>query len=335
MKAVMLRKTGKPTVLKIEEVPDPKPTENEILVKVKYSGVNYADLLSRQGLYSWAPKRPYIPGLEIAGEIIEKGKNVNNLEIGQRVFVGTQKGGYAEKLVTHKQYALPIPQNFSWEEAAAFGVQWFTAWVALYEMARVRPGEKLLVQAAAGGVGTAAVKLGNALKLQVFGTASTEAKRNFIEKIGAIPLKYDSFDISLKDNRPNCVIETIGGDIFKRSFNILAPMGRIIAIGATSLKINKWNPISLFKAWRGIPRVQLYQVLRKSRGFLGLHIGYMLKYPDILLPSWNKMIEVIEENNLHPVILKDHIFPMSEVSKAHQFIHDRKNIGKVLLDPSK
>ncbi len=336
MKAVVLDKTGKTNVLKISDVDKPKINDNQVLVKVKYSGLNYADLLSRQGLYSWSPKRPYIMGLEVVGEIIEIGKSVNDRSIGDRVLVGTQTGGYAEYIKTDSVYALPIPDSYSFEEAVSFGVVWFTAWVGLYEMARVRKGEILLVHAAAGGVGSGAVKLGLALGMKVYGTASTDEKRQVIRKMGAIPLKYDDFDqeLSKLGVKPDCIIETIGGDVYRRGFDALAPMGRIVLIGASGIQVNKWNPISLYRAWRDIPRTKMSRVLRRSRAFMGLHIGYMLDEPDRLIPSWQKMLDIMIENDLRPVFREEQIYPLSRVSEAHQFMHDRKNIGKIILDPS-
>jgi NADPH2:quinone reductase len=337
MKAVVLDKTGKPDVLKVTDVDKPTIDENQVLVKVKYSGINYADLLSRQGLYSWSPKRPYIMGLEAVGEIVEIGSTVTDKSIGDRVLVGKQHGGYAEYIVTDSIYALPIPDEYSFEEAVSFGVVWFTAWVGLYEMARVRKGETLLVHAAAGGVGIGAVKLGLALGMKVYGTASTEEKRNVIREMGAIPLKYEDFDQELNNigDQPDCIIETIGGDVYKRGFDILAPMGRIVLIGASGIQVNKWNPLSLYRAWKALPRARMSQVLRRSRAFMGLHIGYMMNDPDRLLPSWQKMLSIMIENKLKPVFREEQVYPLSRVSEAHQFMHDRKNIGKILLEPSK
>lgn len=336
MKAVVLKKTGGPNVLSITEIQKPVPGENEILVKIKYSGINYADLLTRQGLYSWAPKRPSIMGLEAVGEVVEKGINVKNHEIGDRVFVGVQQGGYAEYITVDAQFALPIPEFYSWEEAGAFGVQFFTAWIGLHEMARVREGEICLVHAAAGGVGTAAVKLALAHKMEVYGTASS-FKKNNVESMGATYLSYDNFDTELRklNKLPDCVIETIGGDVFKRSFDNLAPMGRVVIIGASGIQVNKFNPLSWYRAWKSFPKASMSQVLRSSRGFMGLHVGYLLNYPDSILPSWQRMIEVVETEKIRPVIRKDHIFPMSRAADAHQLMHDRKNIGKILLDPTR
>ena len=340
MKAIVLDKTGSSDVLQVTDVAQPQPTPDEILIKVKYSAINYADILSRQGLYSWSVKRPYIMGLEAAGEVVEIGANVpkDMIQIGDRVVFGGQNGGYAEYLTIHKDYILPAPDNYNWKETAAFGVVFFTSWVAMHEMARVRSGETLLVHSAAGGVGTAAIQLGVAHGMDVYGTASTAEKRKRVEELGATTaFSYDTFDSEMlaRDIRPNCVLETVGGEVYTKSFELLAPMGRVVLIGASSIKLNKWNPWSWYKAWKALPKAKMSGVLRRSRGFMGVHLGYLLAKPDILRPSWDRMLEVIEQHDIHPEIRDDHIFPMTQAGKAHDFINSRQNIGKVLLDPTK
>lgn len=337
MKAVILAKSGNSKILSVTETDISNPTENQIQLKVKYSGVNYADILSRKGLYSWSPKRPYIMGLEAAGEVVKKGSNVTDLEIGDRVIYGGQSGGYAEYINIDQSLALPAPEQFNWKECAAFGVTFFTSWIALHEMARVRENETLLVHSAAGGVGTATIQLAKAHNMKIYGTTSSESKFKTIEDLGATPLKYTNFDTELLNNniRPDCIIETVGGDVYTRGFEILAPMGRVVLVGVSSIKANKRNPFSMYKAWKALPKTSMGKVLRRSRGFMGVHLGYLLSQPEKLRPSWLEMLKVIEEHNLRPTIRDDHIFPMTEVGTAHDFIDNRKNIGKVLLDPTK
>lgn len=336
MRAVVLEDTGGPEVLQIQDVERPEPTDDEILVRVKYAGINYADILSRKGLYSWSPDRPYIMGLEAAGEVVEIGNNVDVVEVGDRVVYGGQTGGYAEYLTVHKDYILQAPEQYNWKELAAFGVNFFTSWVAIHEMARARRGETLLVHSAAGGVGTAAVQLGIAHDMEVYGTSSQPHKRDRVEELGATAFGYDEFDQQLRDRnvRPDCVIETVGGDVFDRSFDLLAPLGRVVLVGASGIKINKWNPISWIKAWRALPRAKMSDVLRRNRGFMGVHLGYLLADPDTLRPAWARMLDVIKEHDLRPEVREDQIFPLSQAGTAHEYIDNRQNIGKVLLDPS-
>lgn len=335
MKAVVLNKTGGPKVLQIEDVPNPELTPDGVKIDISFSGINYADLLSRQGRYRWSPKRPYILGLEASGTVSEVGDNVTRFKKGDKVLTGVQHGAYAEEVVAPERQVFHSPSHFSDEHAASFIATWGTSWIGLTEMARVRSGERLLVHAAAGGVGTAAILLGNALGLEVYGTASSSNKREFIESLGATALTYDNFDTEMKNTPPDCVIETIGGDIYKRSFKLLSPMGRVILIGATGIQINKWNVLSWYKAWKAMPKTNIQRVIKYSKAFMGVHVGYLLEQVENINQFTNPLFELVSKNNLSPIVHQDHIFPMSKVADAHQFIHDRKNIGKVLLIPNK
>lgn len=330
MKAVVLKKYGKPNVLSISEVEEPRIGPNDLLVKVHYAGVNYADLLSRQGLYSWAPKLPYILGLEASGTVEKVGESVSKFKVGDRVIVANNSGGYAEYISIHEDFALPLPETYDLKEGAAFVATFFTAWLSLTEMARVRKGEVLLVQSGAGGVGTAAIKLGRALGLTVYATTGSPHKQNLLKELGAIPLTYDNFDTEM-DLQPDTILETMGGDVFKRSMKILAPMGRLISIGGTSIQVNKWNPFSLYRAWRSLPRVSFKDLLRNSKGFMGIHVGYLRRFPDRILEPWNQLKKLVEEQDIKPVIDPNGIFPLERASDAHQYIHERKNQGKVIL----
>jgi synaptic vesicle membrane protein VAT-1 len=334
LKAVVLEKHGGPDVLQVKEILEPQINQDEIKIKIKYAAINYAEILSRKGLYSWAPKTPYILGLESVGEVIEIGENVKNIEIGQRTIVGSQSGNYAELTKIHKDYFLPPPDYLTWEEAAAFGVAFFTSWVAMHEVARVRRKERALIQAGAGGVGVAAIQLAKVFDMDVYATGSI-SKKSIIEELGATFLTYETFDKDLSDLKPDYILESVGGDVFKRSFNILAPLGRLVQIGGTSIRLNKYNPISLLRAYRSLPKATIRDVLRRSRGFMGLHVGYLMSKSDLLRPMWNQMIEVCENHKLKPIVETKAIFPMSLAGEAHEYIDNRKNIGKVLLDPSK
>jgi NADPH2:quinone reductase len=331
VRAVVLDKIGNPDVLKVSEIEDPIVKDNQVLVRTKYAGVNYADLLARQGLYSWSTKRPYILGFEGSGIVEELGKDVKQVEVGDNVIAAAQNGGYAELNAVDEKLALSYPDHFNFKEAAAYIATWGTAWVALYEMARVREGERLLVQAAAGGVGTSAVLLGQALGLEVYGTASTPEKRKFIEKLGAKALTYENFDKDLKNSPPNCVLESIGGDVYKRSNICLAPLGRIVLVGGSGIQVNRWNPYSWYKAWRALPRTNIGKVIKYSKAFMGLHIGRLIPLLDQMRPSLDKLNKVVSDNGFKPIVREDQIFDLENASAAHQFIHDRKNIGKVLL----
>ena len=333
MKAVVLNKFGGPDILKVTDIPEPIPSDDEIKVKVIYAGLNWAEILSRKGFYSWAPKLPYTLGMEGVGEVVECGKNISEVEIGDKVMIVGQYGSYAQYITIHKDILVKKPEYLSLKEGAAFTSNFITAWVGLNEMARVRPGEIGLVHAAAGGVGTAALQLGMAMGLKMYGTASPQ-KQEIVERLGATYLSYEGFHEELNGVRPDVILESIGGDVFKRSFDVLNPMGRIVLVGALSLKKPPlWNPFAWIKLYRDLPRVDIRNVLRRSRAFMGLHVGYLLADTEKLRTKYNEMMEVCVRHNLRPLVRDEAIFPMSKISDAHIYFEGRKSIGKVLIDP--
>jgi NADPH2:quinone reductase len=228
MKAIVLRKTGGPEVLKAEEVEEPTPGKGQVKVKIHFVGINYADILSRKGLYRWAVKRPYILGMEASGVIEEVGEGVDASRIGQRVMVGTQYGTYAEKIVLPEERAVPAMEHFSMEENAAFLVNYMTAWTALFTMAKLKPDDKVLITAAAGGVGTAAINLALKFGCKVYGLVGSEHKIDLIKSLGAsggFDYRQRSCFEKLRDatDGVDVVLELVGGDVFHESFNLINP----------------------------------------------------------------------------------------------------------------
>ncbi len=339
MKAVVLRKIGDASVLRVSDIPKPNiERDDEILVRLKAAGVNYADILSRRGLYGWAPKRPYILGLEGAGIVEEVGNGVTTVKEGDKVIVAVQSGTYAEYIKVTEHQMLPAVNGFTMEENAAFSVSYMTAHVALREMARVRPGETLLVQAAAGALGIATVQLAKTLGLKVAGTASKKEKIDFLKEKLKIDLvinyKEQDFLAEVKkwtnNMGVNCVLESVGGEVFKKSLKTLAPFGRIVIVGVSSIRFSKWNPLTWWHAWRTIPRVNVLKMLGQSQAVMAFHLGHVYsKRRDVLEQTWEDLIKTVKKHGLRPVI--DKTYPLEQVAKAHQRIEHRKNIGKVIL----
>ncbi len=176
MRGILLERPGPPSVLTVRDLPDPAPGAGEVVVRLTAIGVNYAEVLSRKGMYGWAPPRPYVLGMEGTGEVEAVGEGVSPAQRGQRVIVGAQSGCYAERVRVPAHQALPAIEGFSDEENAAFAVNSLTAWVALFEMARLRPTDTVLVTSAAGGVGSAAVQLALRLGCPVVGAVGSRAK---------------------------------------------------------------------------------------------------------------------------------------------------------------
>ncbi len=335
MKVFVLRKSGGPEILKQEDVEAPIPGKGEVLVRMHYIGINYAEILSRRGLYSWAVKRPYILGMEGSGIIEEVGEGVDSKRTGQLVMVGTKFGTYAEKIVVSEELAVPALENFNLEENASFLVNYMTAWISLFSMANLKPQDKVLITAAAGGVGTAAVQLASKVSNRVYGFVGSQEKIDLIKSLGAI----DGFNYRHEDYFKNIraatdgvdvVLEMVGGEVFHRSFNLLMPFGRIVVAGFASLDLKKWNPLSWIKTYRDIPRVSVSKMAEKSIAVMSTHIGYLLdEDPNLLMGLYDDMKAFVTKHDIRPVISK--VFPFDEAPKAHRFIESRKSYGKVLL----
>ena len=325
--------------MKVVDLERPKiEKEKDVIVRLEFAGINFADILSRRGQYSWAPKRPYVLGLEGYGIVEEVGSDVSDFSVGDRVIVVTRNGTYAEYIRVSEEQLIPAIPFYSGEQNAAFAASYMTAMVGLFQMARVRRGEKILVQAAAGALGIATTQLAHAMGLEVAGTASRPEKIAFLkEKLGvelAINYSVESFRekiLEWTNNRGVDVVwESVGGEVFKESLRCLAPMGRVVVVGASSIDYNYWNPFSLYKAWKSMPRVNVIQMIRKSFGVLGLHLGWLFtKAKEDLLPIKDKLLEIVEEHKITPVI--DSVFPLERVADAHRRIESRENIGKVVL----
>jgi NADPH2:quinone reductase len=335
IRAYQLRKTGKPEILKIHKVSMPAPQQGEIVVRMERVGINYAEILSRQGKYSWAPARPYTPGMEGYGEVVEVGnETTTDLTVGDKVIVGGQYGMYAEYAVVKSHLAFKAIDSFTPEENAAVLVNYMTAWVALVRQARIREGDRVLIQAAAGGVGTAAVQIASKMGCEVFGTASKESKLDLIRKCGAahaINYGKDNFAEYIQKTSGNVdvVLELVGGEVFKKSVEVLAPFGKIAVAGYASIPLQKWNPISWYKTWKDAPRYATMDMAINSHGISATHIGYLTQKPEIATGEWEQLKTFILRNGIKPVVGK--IFDFEQIPNAHRFIESRESVGKIII----
>jgi NADPH2:quinone reductase len=323
-------------VLSLEDVPDVTPGPGEVRIRVEAIGINYAEVLSRKGLYGWAPKRPYVPGMEVAGVIDAVGEGVTARSVGQRVMCGMKHGGYAERVVVGANRALPAFDEWSIEENAAYGVNFMTAWVALMEMARLRPGDRVAITAAAGGVGTAAVQIAAAFGCHVVGMAGSDEKLERVRRLGAssvVNYRRDDFADRLREEAPggqlDVVLEVVGGDVFRACQAHLANFGRLVVVGYAGLDYTIWNPLSWWRAWRDAPRIKVTDAAVSSTGLLATHIGYLLPDEDRLLSIWAAMTGFTREHALRPVV--GSTWDFEELPEAHRFMESRASVGKLVV----
>jgi len=336
MKVIVLRKHGDPKVLKVASVSEPHPGPGEVRVHIQSIGLNYAEILSRKGLYIWAPKLPYILGMEAYGEIDEVGEGIKNRQVGEKVIVGSQCGSYSEKIVIREEQALPALDFYTADENAAFAVNYMTAWIALFEMARLRSSDSILIHAAAGGVGTAAVQLAKHYGCSVYGTASHNQKLKLLLDLnidGAINYKTQAFKEEILHSTDgkgvDVILETVGGDVFRKSLELLQPFGCLVVAGIASIHLKKWNPISWIKTWYDLPRASFRHMAQKSYGVMAFHLGYILPHVERVHQIWEDLTAFIQKHNIHPVV--GHTFAFEDMSKAHELMESRKSMGKIVI----
>lgn len=336
LRAYLLRRSGRPDVLQLTEQPEPVPGPGQVRVRVDAIGLNWAEVLSRKGLYGWAPKRPYIPGMEATGIVEALGSGVRGRQVGDRVIVAAQYGCYAEQVVVPERQALPALAGYSVEENAAVAVNYATAWVALMEMARLRATDRVLVTAAAGGVGTAAIQIASRFGCRVVGLAGSEAKLDLIRELGAeeaINYRAPDFPARLEaaagTEQFDVVLELVGGDVFRSAWPVLAPFGRVVVAGFASLDYAWWNPLSWVRTLRDIPRAGISALATGSHGLLATHLGYLVGDAPRLSRLWDDLRAFGTAHGIRPVVGRT--FAFGEMAAAHRYMESRASVGKIVV----
>src|SRR3954467_14861572 len=338
MRALVITEYGGPDVLKVEERPDPQPGDGEVRVAVKAAGINFADLLARQGLYSDAPKAPCVVGYEFGGEVESVGEGVADVKPGDRVMGGCRFGGQSELVVTQPDNLVPLPDDWSFEEGAALPVVYATAYAALVRYGSVREGERVLLQAAAGGVGIAATQIA---KLQgageVFGTASP-SKHDAIRGFGVDhPIDYTSQDFAKEVRRIagqktplDIVMDAVGGSSFRKSYGLLRAGGRLVAYGASSVTPGEKRDLkAVAKMVATTPIFHPMQMMPASKAVIGLNMLSLWDEFGSLDDYIQPLRGWIDNKEIRPVVAE--AFPLDRGADAHRFLQERKNIGKVVL----
>lgn len=336
MRATLLRRHGGPELLRAVELPEPTPAPGQVRVRVEAIGLNYAEVLSRKGLYGWTPPLPYVPGMEAAGTVDAVGAGVDAARVGERVVVGAQYGAYAEALVVPAPQALRAPEGWTLEERAAFPVNWMTAWVGLVEMGRLRPGDRVMVSPAGGGVGTAAVQIASRMGCHVVALAGSDDKLARVQALGAdatVNYREPGWEARLATATGgrgiDVALEMVGGEVFGAVRDALAPFGRVVVAGYAGLDYRWWNPRSIWRAWRGVPRMPLSHMLRRSNGLLSTHLGYLLDDPPVLTRLWSDLTDFVARHGLRPQV--GHVLPFDALPEAHRLMESRGSYGKIVL----
>ena len=334
MRAILLRGPGRPGSLRLGEHPEPVPAAGQLLVQVRAAGVNFADVLARQGLYPEAPPYPHIPGLETSGEVIALGAGVEGFRVGDRVVAYHLAGGYAERVTVPAAQAMRLPDSISFQSAAVLPVNYGTAWLALHRTGPVERGMRVFIHAAAGGVGLAAVDLARRAGLDVVAAASTHFKRERlmaegvkhvvpsqrvrVDRVGRQLYTSPGFDI---------VLDSVGGRTIRSGLRALRPGGRLVTLGVGSLSRRGLLGALLFVL--SGPRVSYLDLLQESRGLYGVNLRRLLGSASLMRGVLETLIDAAARGEITPE--PGRVLPLEEAALAHQLLESRRNVGKIVL----
>ena len=335
MRQVVIPRHGGPEVLEVREAPDPVPGEGEVRIRVRAAGINFADILARIGLYPDAPKPPVVVGYEVAGVVDAVGEGVTTPHEGDRVLALTRFGGYSSSVVVPAAQANRFPDDLSDAEAAAVPLNYLTAAVALYRMAGLTAGETVLVHNAGGGVGIAAVQLARLRRAAVIGTASA-AKHSALRSFGVehvIDYRHANVEQEVKrltkGRGVDVVLDPIGGPSFGVSYRMLAPLGRLVMFGMSSISSDRRSLWRVLRAWWAMKRFDPLSLINRNKGVFGLNLGHLWDERRQLQPLMELILTELHAGRLKPVVART--FPLDKAADAHRFIQSRANIGKVVL----
>ncbi len=337
MKQIWIPKAGGPEVLRLDQSPDPMPKNGEIRIRVEAVGVNFADIMGRMGVYPDAPAIPFVPGYEVAGTVDQVMPGVTGFQEGDKVLALTRFGGYSDVVcVPHKQAF----KRFDWmnaQDGAALLVNYLTAYQMLVVMGSAKPGDKALIHGVGGGVGLAALDICRIIGAEPIGTASAH-KHEFLKERGldvVIDHRQDFGRVALdltNGRGPQIILDPVGGQLWHKNYRLLAPAGRLICYGISSGVAGKKRSLwHLFKAAVNLRFYTPVRLMSDNKGVLGVNLAHLWEYTDEVRRWMGQIMSWYDEALFRPHI--DRAFPFTEAAAAHDYIQERKNIGKVLLIP--
>jgi len=334
-KRVVITKAGGVSCITTQTMEAEEPGEGEVRIKVAYAGINFADLLMRMGFYQPRPAFPFTPGYEVSGVIDALGSGVSGFDVGQRVVAAMRNGGQASYVLAPVERVIPIPDGIALQAAASTPVTYMTAHHMLHHLGHLRKDDKVLVHGGAGGVGTAALQLCRWAGIERVWATSSKSKHDILKHYGARPIDRHNEDfvaIIKKETQGegvDHVLDPIGGDNLRRSLSCLAEGGRLYTYGlSAAAPSGKRSLLKAFFALRKTPKFDALRLMTRNRAVFGVHMGTWSN-ETVLQDQLTRIVEGIQTGQLEPVV--DRVFDAEDVQNAHQYIHDAKNIGKVLL----
>jgi len=336
MKQVYITGYGGPEKLQLRESPDPKPKAGELRVRVRASGVNFADIMARKGLYPDAPKLPCVVGYEVSGVVDAVGPGIEGDWQGREVFALTRFGGYADTVVVPLQQVFDKPASLSHEQAAAIPVNYLTAWQLMVVVGSLSKDEAVLIHNAGSGVGLAAIDIGRHIGATLYGTASA-GKHDFLRERGLHhPIDYRGADWSpelhrLTDGRGvELILDPLGGAHWKKSYKSLRHTGRLGMFGISSASDSGLiRPLAFLKIGLSLPWFNPVSLMNDNRAVFGVNLGHMWHENSKIRPWMETLLRGVAEGWVRPHV--DKAFPLAQVGEAQSYIEARKNIGKVVL----
>jgi NADPH:quinone reductase-like Zn-dependent oxidoreductase len=336
MKQMFIVGHGGPEMLQLRESSDPSPAAGEIRIRVKASGVNFADILARQGLYPDSPRIPCVVGYEVSGTADTVGSGVDQSWVGRDVFALTRFGGYSDVVVVPEKQLFAKPASLSHEQAAAIPVNYLTAWQLLVVMGSLRREETVLVHNVGGGVGLAAIDIALHIGAKIYGTASS-GKHAFLKQRGLDEaIDYRTKDWAVELHRLTngkgvaLITDPLGGNHWRKSYKALRSTGRLGMFGVSVATTSKlFGPLRLLPVALGMPFFHPLSLMSSNKSAFGVNLGHMWHESD-MISSWMEiLLKGVADGWVRPHV--DKSFPLAQVGEAQTYIEERKNTGKVVL----
>ncbi len=337
MKAIALVKTGPAaTAFEVREIPKPQPQKDEVLIKVAAFGLNFADVMARKGMYKEAPPLPAILGYDVAGSVEAIGENVSTIKIGDRVMAMTRFGGYAEYAVTNANAVAVVPGNIDNPSATALTTQYCTAYYASAEMVNLHEGDKVLIHSGAGGVGTALIQYAKYKQCEIFSTAGSDTKLNYLSSLGVNhPINYvtHNFETEIKNltasKGVDVIFDAVGGKSVKKGFRSLATGGRMVCYGAAEM--NNKNIFGKLKFALDFGFYHPIMLIGPAKTIIGINMLRIAdNKPAVIQRCLEAVIQLTLKGVFIPTIAK--VFKPEDIAIAHDYLEKRKSIGKVVME---
>ena len=341
MRQIANIKDGSYDVLQVQEIPDLAPKDHQLVINVKASGLNFADILARKGQYPDGPKKPAVMGYEVAGIVSSVGKDISSDWVGKEVVAMCRFRGQAEQVAVPENQVYLKPERLSFEQAATLPVNYLTAWVLISTMGGLSEGESILIHNAGGGVGLAEIEIARHIGAVTYGTASA-GKHTFLKERGlehAIDYRNkDWFEeiMTLTNGKGvDLITDPLGGNEWKRSYKALRATGRLgmfgVSVASTDSKGGLKAKLNLIKTVLAMPTFKPLSLLDKNRGVFGVNLGHLWHEPEKAKGWMNAILQGVEDGWINPHV--DSTFTFDQAGEAHRYMEERKNMGKVILVP--